>query len=82
MSSRDTDDEAAQVYLAAFQSVSGTERVKRAVEMAEVAKSVALAGIRFRRPGLNEDQVALEWLRLVHGDRLVDEMVLADLRAV
>ena len=57
---------------AVFASMSGAERVLCAVEMAEQSKAIALAGIRSRRPDLTEAEVALEWLRLLHGDAVAD----------
>ncbi len=64
----DTDPGAANAYVSAFAAVSGAERVARAVQMAEEARAVALAGIRFRGPGKSEAEVFAEWLRLLHGD--------------
>jgi len=55
--------------------MSGAERVACAVEMAEEAKAVAMAGIRARRPELTDAEVFVEWLRLLHGDAVVDVMV-------
>ena len=67
----DTDLDSLEVYRFASESVSGAERVRRAVEMAEDAKSIAIAGIRFRNPDFSEAEVHAEWLRLLHGDELV-----------
>lgn len=53
-----------------FAGLTGAERVTMAMEMAEEAKAVAVAGIRARRPDLSPDEVAREWLRLLHGDEV------------
>ena len=44
------------------------------MEMAEEAKAVAMAGIRARRPGLTDAEVFVEWLRLLHGDVIADDV--------
>lgn len=75
MSLADTDAKASEAYFAAFDSISGSARVERAVEMAEEAKTLAIAGIRYRQPGLSEAQVHAEWLRLVHGEALTKLLV-------
>jgi hypothetical protein len=67
----DTDTAALAVYADAFLRLTGPERVARAVEMAEEAKLVSLAGLRSRHPELSDDELATEWLRLLHGDDVV-----------
>ena len=57
-----------------FASMSGAERVAHAVEMADEAKAIAVAGIRERHPEWTEAEVALEWLRLLHGDERADRV--------
>ena len=59
---------------AVFSAMSGAERVACAVEMAEEAKAVAIAGIRARHPELEDSEVAVEWLRLLHGDEVADRV--------
>lgn len=59
---------------AVFASMSGAERVAYAVEMAEEAKAVALAGIRSRHPDLDHAEVSAVWLRLLHGDEIADRV--------
>ena len=70
MTLSDTSGEAAEAYVAAFESLGGAARVARAVQMAEESKELALAGIRFRRPELSDVEVHAEWIRLLHGDVL------------
>lgn len=72
---KDTSAQARRRQLAVFASMSGPERVACAVEMAEEAKAITMAGIRSRLPELTDDEVFVEWLRLLHGDAVVDRMV-------
>ncbi len=74
MAATDTTEEAQQVYVAAYQALSGSERVELAVEMAEQAKEIAICGIRFRAPEISDEEVAMEWLRVLHGDDYVDSL--------
>ena len=73
----DTSSSAQLAYVTAFEMLSGAERVERAVEMAEEAKAVALAGIRYRNPGLTEGEVHAEWIGALHGSDLA-RAILAD----
>lgn len=57
-----------------FASMSGAERVAHAVEMAEEAKAVAVAGIRERHADWTDAEVSVEWLRLLHGDEIADRV--------
>lgn len=66
----DTADEAVEAYVSAFERADGPQRVARAVEMADEAKTLAIAGIRFRCNELSEAEVHAEWIRLLHGDAL------------
>lgn len=66
----DTSAEAQHRYVATYSQLTGEERVKQACEMAELAKSVALDGIRYRNPELGEVEVAAEWIRQLHGDHV------------
>ena len=74
MAAMDTTEEAQQVYVQAYQALTGSERVALAVEMAEQAKEIAVAGIRFRTPEISDREVTIEWLRLLHGDDYVDSL--------
>lgn len=66
----DTTAEAAAVYVASYSCLSGGERVERAMEMAEDAKQVTLAGIAHRNPHFDADDLRRAWLRLLHGEAL------------
>ena len=67
METLDTSFDARSAHLAVFEGLSGAERVAMSVEMAEEAKSLALAGIRFRNPDLLEREVHAEWLGSLYG---------------
>jgi len=64
----DTTAEATEVYVAAYTSLSGSDRVERSMEMAEEVKQVTLAGIAHRHPEFSSTQVHREWLRILHGE--------------
>jgi hypothetical protein len=52
----DTDEAARDVQLAATRRLSAPERVRRAVEMSEAARRIAIDGERRRHPELTEAQ--------------------------
>ena len=70
LSSSDTTADAAAVYVAAYSSLSGGERVELSMQMAEEVKQVTLAGIAHRNPDLSADELHREWLRILHGEAL------------
>lgn len=72
MAVTDTPPHVRRRVAAVFAAMTGPERVALAVEMAEEAKAVAIAGIRARHPELTDSEVASAWLRLLHGDELAD----------
>ena len=72
MAMSDTPAEIQRRVSAVFASMSGAERVACAAEMAEQSKAIALGGIRARRPELSGAEVAIEWIRLLHGDDIAD----------
>ena len=74
MSVTDTPPHVRRRLSGIFASMTGAERVAIAVEMAEEAKAIAVAGIRARRPEWSEAEVALEWLRLLHGDEVAERV--------
>lgn len=51
--------------------MTGEQRVLAAMEMADEAREISLAGIRSRQPELDDEGVRLEWLRLLHGEEVV-----------
>ena len=64
----DTTADATEVYVAAYASLSGSDRIERSMEMAEEVKQVTLAGIAHRHPQFSSAQVHREWLRILHGE--------------
>lgn len=70
----DTPPDARQRVTAIFASMSGSEKVEYALHMAAQAKTVAVAGIRSRNPDWSDEQVAAEWLRLLHGDDVAERI--------
>jgi len=66
----DTTAEAAAVYVASYSCLAGGERLERAMDMAEEAKQVTLAGIAHRNPHFDADDVHRAWLRILHGETL------------
>jgi 5-keto 4-deoxyuronate isomerase len=57
-----------------YASMTGAERVVHAMEMAEEAKAIAMAGIRARHPEWSDAEAGVEWLRLLHGDEIADRV--------
>ncbi len=72
MAVADTPSHVRRRLVSVFAAMSGAERVRCATEMADEARELALAGIRARRGALTDHEVALEWLRLLHGDEIAD----------
>lgn len=54
--------------------MTGAEKVAHAMQMAAEAKSVTIAGIRSRHPEWSAAQVDQEWLRLLHGDEVAEQI--------
>ena len=55
--------------------MSGAERIEAAIEMSELAKEIALAGIVARNPEFNEAQVKRAWFVILHGEELTDRIL-------
>lgn len=55
--------------------MSGAERIEAAIEMSELAKEIALAGILARNPEFNEAQVKRAWFVILHGEELTDRIL-------
>ncbi len=75
MAGADTPLHVQRRLTAVYSTMTGAERVTLAVEMAEQAKAIAVAGIRARHPHMSDAQVASEWIRVLHGDELADRVV-------
>ncbi len=63
----DTSPEAAAIQDEIFRRMTPEQRVLLALEMSESMRSVALAGLRSRRPELSESELARELMRLMYG---------------
>jgi len=72
MAVADTSPHVRRRVASVFAAMSGADRVQYATEMADEARAVALAGIRARRGELDDREVAVEWLRLLHGDAVAE----------
>ena len=70
MAPLDTSVAARRQVVTSFAAMSGEQRLVHALEMADEAKSIAIAGIRSRHPELDDAGVHRAWLRLLHGDEL------------
>jgi hypothetical protein len=55
---RDTTDEAERVRMAAVRRMSGAERLRQALDVSEVARLLAFAGLRMRYPGRSDRELA------------------------
>jgi hypothetical protein len=70
MRPRDTDEKTEQVQLAIYRRMSGSQRLKLAMEMSDAARATTMAGIKSRHPEYSEEQVRYALFRLLHGDDL------------
>jgi hypothetical protein len=64
MRSLDTSLEAASVQLEAYRCMTPQARLRAALELTEVARSLLTAGVRKRHPEYDEDQVRMASIRL------------------
>ena len=62
----DTSPEAAAIQDEIFRRMTPEQRVRLALEMSESMRNVALAGLRSRRPELNEAELSRELLRVMY----------------
>jgi hypothetical protein len=68
----DTTAEAAAVQTEAQRRLGGTGRFRAAVEMSELTRKLAAAGLRARRPDLNEAQIRQELIYQLYDLRIPD----------
>jgi hypothetical protein len=69
---RDTSDLAHARQRDALREMSPTARVALAAALSDEVRALAAAGIRARRPGDSEEQVAAALMRIVLGRDLAD----------
>ena len=63
----DTSPEAEAIQLEIFRRMTPAQRLKLALEMSDSMRNVALAGLRTRRPDLDEMELLRELMRLMYG---------------
>lgn len=63
----DTTPEAAKIQEDIFRRMTTEQRLRLALEMSESLRNIALAGLRSRRPELNDDELSRELLRIWYG---------------
>ena len=63
----DTSPEAAAIQAEIFRRMTPAQRLRLALEMSESMRNVALAGLRSRRPELNEKELSNELMRIIYG---------------
>lgn len=63
----DTSPEAEAIQQEIFRRMTTEERLRMALEMSESLRNVALAGLRSRRPDLDENGLQRELMRLMYG---------------
>ncbi|HET9741777.1 MAG TPA: hypothetical protein VFQ00_03415 [Terriglobales bacterium] len=66
----DTSPEAAAVQTEIFRRMNPSQRLRMAIEMSDSMRNLALAGLRSRRPELNEQELSRELLRVMYGFEL------------
>ena len=67
MTPADTSADAAAVQHEIFRRMTTAQRLRMALEMSESMRSVALAGLRSRRPELSAEELSRELLRIMYG---------------
>lgn len=63
----DTSPEAAAIQVEIFRRMTTAQRLKIALEMSDSIRNVAIAGLRSRRPDLDENELSRELLRIMYG---------------
>jgi len=66
----DTTPEAHAAQVEAYRRMGGMGRTAVALRLNELARKMAVAGIRARHPDYGEEQVRLALFRLIFGDEL------------
>jgi hypothetical protein len=67
---RDTNSDAVAVQTAIYRRMTSDQRTWAAVEMSEMARSIALENIRARHPDYDDHQARMALFRLLLGDDL------------
>lgn len=66
----DTTRDTVAIQTAIYRRMTSDQRTRAAVEMSEMARSIALENIRSRHPGYDEHQARMALFRLLLGDDL------------
>jgi len=61
------DSKAAVIQRSIFRSMTVEQRLRMALEMSESLRNVSLAGLRSRRPDLDENGLSCELVRIMYG---------------
>ena len=66
----DTSEDAHSVQLELWRSMSGQERIQKAVSLSTSLRNMAFDAIRRRHPEFTEDQIPTKFIELSYGDEL------------
>jgi len=70
----DTSQDADAIQLDMWRSMSGQERIQKAMSFSSRLRDMSLDAIRRRHPEFSEDQVRLKFIELTYGEELASEM--------
>ena len=70
----DTSDAARRVQDEIYRNMTPARRVELAVEMSEELRTITIAGIRARHPGIDDEQLFHELLVVLHGRLIADQI--------
>ena len=72
MIARDTSPEASELQYEIHRRFTPGERLRMAFEMSEFARSLSRAGLRRRRPELDESELDAELITMLYGVRMCE----------
>lgn len=68
MRSPDTSPEAAKVRTRILREMTGSERLRLALDLSATTRRLALSGLRARDPDATDEELVLALIRLCYGD--------------
>lgn len=71
---KDTSPDAQRRVGEVFASMSGPEKLLASMEMADIGKEIATSGIRSRAAEISTKELLDQWLRLVYGDDVANQV--------
>lgn len=74
--SPDTTQEAARIQVAALRHLSVEEKIRAGIDLSDGVRRRIEIGVRERHPGLADDAVQREVVRIMLGDELFDSIIL------